>query len=621
MEPIEYAGTAGILPPHKAPCASRSIRKEIFKDKRNLVRPPHEFTGLGQHGIHVSDQYVIDNANKPHENRKPDMGETAVDSRYKINICGSFRAVSPDGKRLDVSSKKARCILAILALSPNMERQRGWLMDRLWGSREKSQAQSSLRHELSTLRKIFGADENSPIEILRDCVRLVQDRVHIDALEGEVAGELLEGIDIVGEDGFEDWLRTARSATMQTINHNPIIQRLSGAVAPCNTIKIGLLNVMSAPDDMCASTTGNILLGKITHFFLEFGGFEVIDLRATDHSGAPYIVPDVYLQLFAQSNDLRVEISLSLLRSSDKATIWSQVRHIPVNDQGNIKDWSLANEMSDQIFSKLAAQPHQFSSAPHLAAVMGIQGINSMFSLTARNLDLSDSSFATACDIHESSSFLAWRAYLGAHWMEEQDSCERKDILARTHEYAERALALDPYNGLTLSLLSHVYAFVFRDFERASELIDHAHMVQSEHVMTHDGQALLQLYKGDLVTARKSAMKAAMLGRFLPHRYAFVTTLCMIDTLNGDFRSGIRNGNLALSLQPKNTAKYYPPTLRYLGTCYAQLGQIGRARETFGHLARVEPHLSSAIIGTQEYPVPSRQAAQIIGNSLSLCDL
>ncbi len=604
-------------------CTSKALShvSDAAGDVPNGAQNPGKFTGLGQCVNNKLTNYP--NTKTPNKNEKPisDMDETTVDSTYKLNICGSFRVVSPDDERLEVVSKKARAILAILALSPNLERQRGWLMDRLWGSREKCQAQASLRHELSTLRKIFGPQESSPIEIRRDCVRLLKDRIHIDALEGDADGELLEGIDIVGEDGFEDWLRTARSATMQPGHRNPLLHRLSGAIAPCHTIKIGLQNVMTAPEDMRASTTGNILLGKITHFFMEFGGFEVVDLRGPDQNIAPCVIPDVYLQLFAQSNDLRVEISLNLLRSSDKSIIWSQVRHIPVTEQGNITDWSLANELSDQIFTKLAAQPGQFSTEPYLAAALAVQGINSMFSLTARNLDLSDKSFALACDLNESSSILAWRAYLGAHWMEEQDSCERADILARTHEYAERALALDPYNGLTLSLLSFVSAFVFRDFEQATELIDRAHMVQSDHVMTHDAQALLLLYKGDLAAARKSAMKAAMLGRFLPHRYAFVTTLCMIDTLNGDYRSGIRNGNLALSLQPKNTGKYYPPTLRYLGACYAQMGQIARARETFGQLARVEPHLSSAIIGTQEYPVPSAQAANVIGNSLLLCDL
>lgn len=149
-----------------------------------------------------------------------------------------------------------------LALSSNMERQRGWLMDRLWGSREKSQAQSSLRHELSSLRKILENTADSPIEIRRDCVRLIEERLEVDALKGEVDGELLEGIDIAGEDGFEDWLRTARSATLQSIQRNPIIHRLSGAVATGHSIKVGLLNVMVAPDDVCAMTTGQYIIEK-----------------------------------------------------------------------------------------------------------------------------------------------------------------------------------------------------------------------------------------------------------------------------------------------------------------------------------------------------------------------
>ena len=75
---------------------------------------------------------------------------------------GAFRLQGSDGRRVEVASKKAIGLIALLATGRDGERTRQFLQDKLWGSRESAQAQTSLRRELSNLRRLF-ADAAEPL--------------------------------------------------------------------------------------------------------------------------------------------------------------------------------------------------------------------------------------------------------------------------------------------------------------------------------------------------------------------------------------------------------------------------------------------------------------------------
>ena len=102
-------------------------------------------------------------------------------------------------------------LIAMVATGRGGERTRSWLQDRLWGSRQLPQAQASLRRELSNLRRALAAvapDGAQPLH--SDHSRVWIDRDVVDVV-GLGEGEFLEGLDIVGEDGFEEWLRLERT--------------------------------------------------------------------------------------------------------------------------------------------------------------------------------------------------------------------------------------------------------------------------------------------------------------------------------------------------------------------------------------------------------------------------
>lgn len=128
---------------------------------------------------------------------------------FRLCLWGAFRLYDADGSRLDIPSKKGMALLAMLGTAAGGERTRSWLQDRLWGSREKEQAQQSLRRELALLRAVLSAQPNL-IMADRDRARLDLDAIDIDLSDRETGAVFLEGIDLPAEEGFEEWLREQR---------------------------------------------------------------------------------------------------------------------------------------------------------------------------------------------------------------------------------------------------------------------------------------------------------------------------------------------------------------------------------------------------------------------------
>ncbi len=144
-------------------------------------------------------------------------------ARHRLRLLGSFGFFAPDGTRLSITSRKSIALLALVALARSGERSRTWLQSQLWGSREPDQARASLRRELSNLRLAINPSHGAPLLIADSRrVRLDLARLDIDVreLNANVAnsrrvsltdpGALLEGLDVPGEEEFEDWLREQR---------------------------------------------------------------------------------------------------------------------------------------------------------------------------------------------------------------------------------------------------------------------------------------------------------------------------------------------------------------------------------------------------------------------------
>jgi TolB-like protein len=135
--------------------------------------------------------------------------------KFHLELIGPFRLFAPDGQRIEIASKRGMALVALLAMSPGGERARAWLQDLLWGSRGQVQAQSSLRRELTNLRRALNMGPHELLSADHHRVWFALDKLVVDARSADVvpsefSAAFLEGMDIPGEEMFEDWLREQR---------------------------------------------------------------------------------------------------------------------------------------------------------------------------------------------------------------------------------------------------------------------------------------------------------------------------------------------------------------------------------------------------------------------------
>ncbi|MCG6861588.1 MAG: AAA family ATPase [Chromatiaceae bacterium] len=145
----------------------------------------------------------------------------------RLGLLGGFEVQGWDGESLNIGMRKAKALLAWLALHPGRPQSRDRLAGLLWANSTDAQARHSLRQALSVLRRSL-PDPASVLLTDGDTVTLAADAVASDVaelhryagsddpqeLERAAAlyrGDFLEGSGAPGG-GFEDWMLQERSA-------------------------------------------------------------------------------------------------------------------------------------------------------------------------------------------------------------------------------------------------------------------------------------------------------------------------------------------------------------------------------------------------------------------------
>lgn len=552
--------------------------------------------------------------------------------QFRLEIVGPFALFDASGNCLRIPSKKGRALLAVLALSPRGERSRVWLQDLLWSRVERTEAQNSLRRELSNLRRALGETDPPLIEADSTMVRLRKRLMSVDADEVQWAERpdrtLLEGFDLAHEEPFEEWLRELRIApTGKRPRSLP-----SGLVGDSGweasgRPAIGIVPSVTDDGPERVSIELSITIDRFISTLMETGLVDVLDYRLEaprpKADSSRNLGPDAFLSIgIVESGGLRFALA-KVTRVADGVILLIRRKELGVERLG-AEDPELAifiRETTDQLLWILVQGADWRTRPKHLAARQAFCAIDQMFSLRSADLPMADQNLAASLALSPQSTTYAWRAYRSVFLFDDPRSVDRQDIMEIALENERKALEADPYNSLSYALLAHVRSFVLRDFETAGEYLTRAKSLGSDHVLFHDSAAMLSFYLGDLQGARLSAERSDMLGRHLPYRYSFATSLCMIDGLQGDLVRAIAHGERAIRLRPHGAQRPYSPALRYLGASYAAAGMHERALDVFEKLAAVDPMARSENIHISRYPTPSAQAARFLREGLQAVGL
>jgi DNA-binding SARP family transcriptional activator/tetratricopeptide (TPR) repeat protein len=147
-------------------------------------------------------------------------------ARLIVTLLGGFRARLDPVAPLALPTRKARALLAYLALPLGSAHPRDKLASLLWGSTAETTARTSLRQTLYALRKCLRAADPQPLSLDGEAVALDPDAVMVDVHEFErcaaeaspsalaqaaalYQGDFLDGF-AIPEPPFEDWLLAHR---------------------------------------------------------------------------------------------------------------------------------------------------------------------------------------------------------------------------------------------------------------------------------------------------------------------------------------------------------------------------------------------------------------------------
>ncbi|MCB2089300.1 MAG: hypothetical protein KDD98_10805 [Sphingomonadaceae bacterium] len=309
--------------------------------------------------------------------------------RYRLDLVGPFGLFGPDGRRIEISSRKSVALLALLATAPGGRHSREYLRSMLWGESDGKRAQASLRREVSNLAKILarqGAGHLLVPEMQRINLEISLIDVDVFALgigpgRHSAAGIFLEGIDIPNAEEFEDWLRDERTRVEELIlaeqkegpAQPPDLEETYGGTMP-SAAALRLEDAPSLPPkpslvivpfrvsgDGAGDWLGHALADELEKLVSQFpqifvGSGNSARMLAEQGHTAARICQELGVSYLVEGRIIcsgeRIRVSFSLVEGSSGEQVWSDALERRSDDLWSVQE-EIAHKVAPRIWSKL----------------------------------------------------------------------------------------------------------------------------------------------------------------------------------------------------------------------------------------------------------------------------
>jgi DNA-binding SARP family transcriptional activator len=547
--------------------------------------------------------------------------------RLVIQVIGAFRLLAHDGQDLTPLGRKARALLAILALTPTRRRSRPALQDKLWSDRGPEQGAASLRTTLTEIRKALG-------EHYRDClvsdlhgIGLAAGRVTVDIDEADLSAlarmveppQLLEDIDVADEE-FEDWLRTQRAAferrieasraALDTSSPPPDAKqgpkpRYEPAVVANQTAGPTIRPwVRLLPPLTVSSEIGLFLSRRVgDHIAQALADQWGIDVR-DDGRG----LHGLQLRVDALPVSQDVVVTIALLSAEGTLQLWSGSETIS-QENGLVSNAARLLALVNRAVDVAGQCLSRISSSPDLsrAFLRTFEAVQRMFKIDIPEIARADALLGEAYELDAKPVYLAWRAYSRIFYVGTHIHVDRSRAVEEAEEYARRAIEADPHNATVLALASYVHSFILHNFALGHELAELSVKCNPAHPLGHAFLGRAKSYLGDHEGAYAATKRGLDLSGQAPYRYNLYALHGITALLSGRFDEAVRAGEIACALAPT-----FRPPQRFLVPLYLRAGKRNQARETFEKLRRLEPGFSLEAMRENSYPSAGIRASGLL---------
>jgi DNA-binding SARP family transcriptional activator len=546
-----------------------------------------------------------------------------------IQVIGAFRLLAHDGEDLTPLGRKARALLAILALTPTRRRSRPALQDKLWSDRGPEQGAASLRTTLTEIRKALG-------EHYRDClvsdlhgIGLAAGRVTVDIDDADLSElarmveppQLLEDVDVADEE-FEDWLRNQRAAFEHriaasraaldtvTVSPGPALEpelkpRCAPAAMPRQTAApIPRPWVRLLPPLTVSSEIG-LFLSRLVGSHIAQGLADHWGIDVRDDGRGPHGV-QARVDALPVSRD--VAVTIVLLSAEGTLQLWSGSETISQENglvYNTVQLLALVNRAVDvagQCLSRIDSSPDVSR-----AFLRAFEAVQRMFKIDLPEIARADALLGEAYELDAKPVYLAWRAYSRIFYVGTHIHVDRSRAVEEAEEYARRAIEADPHNATVLALASYVHSFIFNNFALGHELAELSVKCNPAHPLGHAFLGRAKSYLGDHEAGFAATRRGLDLSGQAPYRYNLYALHGITALLSGRFDEAVRAGEIACALAPT-----FRPPQRFLVPLYLHAGKRDQARETFESLRRLEPTFSLEVMREPSYPSAGIRASGLL---------
>lgn len=510
-------------------------------------------------------------------------------TKLHFRLRGRFRVTDAIGVDRTPKSAKAQGILALLLTSPDFERGRFWLQDKLWSDRPQKQGADSFRQALRDIRTTFG-ELADVIESGRQKLQLDSNFLSIDnnpELEGE---EFLEGLDIQDPE-FNLWLAAQRAKVLpqSSIPPAPLLVK-----AHRHRAQILFLNETDQPS--MRQMIENQFIETVSCSIREELNVDI--LRKLPIKSQPGILV-ASVQAF-EDHEKRVGLRASIEDIDGNSVLWSrmeivQQRGAPVTTEMSIL--ALAHQMSTTLkWAATQMQSRQTHSTD--ANLLALMAVRKIFSLQYDELENAEKMLKTAFEIERRGVYQSWLAQLYSIQLIER-AYSLDDIGDKSDAACALALELEPENSNVLASVADASLVVRRNFLRCAELAQQSVQANAANPLAWWTMASGHLYLNNKNDAYKAAMNAKTLAGATRLRFWADIQCGLTALVKGKTVEGLRNLESSSALAPDFRAP-----LRYRTAIYSAAGFTDAAMESAKTLAKLESDFSfDRLANDPDYPV------------------
>jgi adenylate cyclase len=510
----------------------------------------------------------------------------------RLTLSGRFSAAGADGIEFQIKSKKAKALLAYLALSPRKTRSREEIMALLWSDRGEAQARASLRQVLVGLRKDLGEEVMAAMIVTNEAVALNPEKVTVEA---EVAGEeLLAGFHL-HDPAFEDWLRDERLRHEDMAMLAPQPSRLPLPDKP----SIAVLPFSNMSGDPEQEYFADGITEDIITVLTRFRSLFVIARNTSFHyKRLSPKVQDVGRELgvthvvegSVRTAGKRIRITVQLVEADTGHHVWAERYDRELDDIFDVQD-EITKKVATELNVRLARGEEARVWSRGTTNIEAWEKIIRAFPLTddhVKEHNAEAQRLATEA-VQLDPTFITAVVVLG--WTHLEDALwgwgeSHRSSMRTALSFAERALQLDADNPEALALRGTIALFD-KDVEKAIALCKRAVILSPSHAGNVALAAMAMIFGGDPKNGLPLMKRAIRLSPIYPQWYLLMVGA--VHHINGAQQKAIEIFRECLANEPETTLHRL-----WLASALIATGQDEEAKLLAAEIVEIDPDFKTS---------------------------